>query len=44
MFTDGETAGAIYFTSPLSLPYVLDSLVPRLETAVEGDPALAPPG
>ena len=43
VFTGGELAGAIYFTSPLSLPYVLDTLVPRLETAVEGDPALAPP-
>ena len=44
VFTGGELAGAIYFTSPLSLPYVLDTLVPQLETAVEGDPALAPPG
>jgi len=44
VFTGGELAGAIYFTSPLSLPYVLDTLVPQLETAVQGDPALAPPG
>ena len=36
VFTDGVTAGAIYFTSPLSLPFVLDSLVPALETAVRG--------
>lgn len=41
-FTDEVLAGAIYFTSPLSLPYVLDQLVPRLATAVEGDPSLAP--
>jgi len=42
-FTDETLAGAIYFTSPLSLPYVLDELVPRLAAAVEGDPSLAPP-
>ncbi len=30
MFTDGVTAGAIYFTSPLSLPFVLEQLVPAL--------------
>ena len=41
-FTDGTLAGAIYFASLLSLPYVLDELVPKLETAVEGDPSLAP--
>jgi iron complex transport system substrate-binding protein len=41
-FTDDVLAGAIYFTSPLSLPYVLDELVPRLATAVEGEPSLAP--
>ena len=32
----------IYFASPLSLPYVLDELVPRLEAAVAGDPATVP--
>ena len=42
-FTDEVLAGAIYFTSPLSLPYVLENLVPKLATAVEGDPSLAPP-
>ncbi|WP_029433436.1 iron-siderophore ABC transporter substrate-binding protein [Blastococcus sp. URHD0036] len=41
-FTDEVLAGAIYFTSPLSLPYVLDELVPRLEAAVAGDPATLP--
>ena len=36
MFTDGVLAGAIYFISPLSLPYVLDRLTPQLEAAVAG--------
>ncbi len=35
-YTDGELAGAIYFTTPLSLPYVLDRLVPLLDKAVAG--------
>ncbi|SDP22172.1 iron complex transport system substrate-binding protein [Klenkia soli] len=42
VFTDGTLAGAIYFTSPLSLPYVLDQLVPALATAVAGDPSTVP--
>lgn len=37
VFTDGVTAGAIYFSSPLSLPFVLDGLVPALERALGGD-------
>lgn len=37
VYTDGITAGAIYFTSPLSLPYVLDALVPALADAVAGN-------
>jgi len=36
VYTDGVTAGAIYFTSPLSLPHVLKTLVPALATAVGG--------
>jgi iron complex transport system substrate-binding protein len=36
VFTDGTLAGAIYFISPLSLPYVLERLTPQLETAVDG--------
>lgn len=36
IFTDAELAGAIYFLTPLSQKYVLDSLVPRLEEAVAG--------
>ncbi|MBW0100610.1 iron-siderophore ABC transporter substrate-binding protein, partial [Pseudonocardia sp. KRD-184] len=42
VFTDGELAGAIYFSSPLSLPYVLDRLVPLLEQAVVGNPETVP--
>jgi iron complex transport system substrate-binding protein len=34
VFTDGTLAGAIYFTSPLSLPYVLERLTPALARAV----------
>lgn len=37
VFTDGVTAGAIYFTSVLSLPYVLDQLVPALADTLAGD-------
>ncbi|MDQ1201002.1 MULTISPECIES: iron-siderophore ABC transporter substrate-binding protein [unclassified Rhodococcus (in: high G+C Gram-positive bacteria)] len=36
VFTDAITAGAIYFTSPLSLPYLLDSLVPAFESTLAG--------
>lgn len=37
VFTDGETAGAIYFSSPLSLPFVLEGLVPALDRALSGE-------
>jgi len=37
VFTDGVTAGAIYFTSVLSLPYVIDKLVPALAATLAGD-------
>jgi len=37
VFTDGLTAGAIYFTSPLSLPFVLDQLVPALASTLAGE-------
>lgn len=37
VFTDGVTAGAIYFTSVLSLPYVLDQLVPALASTIAGE-------
>ena len=33
VYTGGELAGAIYFTSPLSLPFVVDKLVPMLADA-----------
>ncbi|MET0862973.1 MAG: ABC transporter substrate-binding protein, partial [Nakamurella sp.] len=34
IYTGGELAAAIYFTTPLSLPYVLDNLVPKLAEVV----------
>ncbi|OZC78683.1 ABC transporter substrate-binding protein [Rhodococcus sp. 06-462-5] len=39
VFTDGVTAGAIYFTSVLSLPYVIDKLTPALDEALGGSAA-----
>lgn len=33
-----DLAGALGFSSPLSLPFALDTAVPRLEAAVDGDP------
>src|SRR5690606_9096680 len=35
-YTDGVLAGAIYFTTPLSLPYVLDRLPGLLADALDG--------
>jgi iron complex transport system substrate-binding protein len=37
VFTDGITAGAIYFTSPLSLPFVLEQLVPAMASTIAGE-------
>ena len=37
VFTDGVTAGAIYFTSPLSLPFVLEQIVPAFASTLAGD-------
>ncbi|HYC81762.1 MAG TPA: ABC transporter substrate-binding protein [Solirubrobacterales bacterium] len=37
VYTDPTLAGAIYFNSPLSLPYVLDHLTPELVKAVAGE-------
>ena len=37
VYTDGTLAGALYFISPLSLPYVLERLTPLLEAAVAGE-------
>ena len=36
VYTDGTLAGALYFISPLSLPYALERLTPQLAAAVEG--------
>jgi iron complex transport system substrate-binding protein len=36
VYTDATLAGALYFISPLSLPYVLEHLTPQLEAAVDG--------
>ena len=36
VYTDATLSAAMYFVSPLSLPYVLDRLVPQLEAAVDG--------
>jgi iron complex transport system substrate-binding protein len=36
VYTDATLAGALYFISPLSLPYVLERLTPMLEAAVAG--------
>lgn len=38
----GDFAGALGFSSPLSLPYALDVAVPRLAAAADGDPATVP--
>jgi iron complex transport system substrate-binding protein len=34
-----QFAGAIGYSSPLSLPYLIDEAVPKLAAAVDGDPA-----
>jgi iron complex transport system substrate-binding protein len=34
-------AGAFSFASPLSIPYLLEQLVPQIEAAFDGDPATA---
>ncbi|MGH2381206.1 MAG: iron-siderophore ABC transporter substrate-binding protein [Candidatus Limnocylindria bacterium] len=39
---DSPLSGALSFASVLSLPYALDELVPRIEAAVDGDPATEP--
>lgn len=41
---EGEPVNnAVSFVTPLSIPLILDELVPRLATAVDGDPATATP-
>ena len=34
-----QFAGALGFSSPLSLPFLLDEAVPKLDAAVDGDPS-----
>jgi iron complex transport system substrate-binding protein len=36
VYTDATLSGAMYFVSPLSLPYVLERLVPQLDAALDG--------
>jgi iron complex transport system substrate-binding protein len=36
VYTDATLSGAMYFVSPLSLPYVLDKLLPQLDAALDG--------
>jgi iron complex transport system substrate-binding protein len=43
IFLTEMQGGAAGFSSPLSLPYLLDTLVPQLEAALDGDPATAVP-
>lgn len=38
VFIDFELGGAYSFSSPLSIPYFLDGIVPELQAAVDGDP------
>jgi iron complex transport system substrate-binding protein len=40
---DGAWAAALAHLSPLTLPYVLDAVVPALAAAADGDPATAVP-
>ncbi|MGY1838916.1 MULTISPECIES: iron-siderophore ABC transporter substrate-binding protein [unclassified Modestobacter] len=40
---DGDVAAALGFGSPLSLPYLLDEVVPALDAATDGDPATEVP-
>jgi iron complex transport system substrate-binding protein len=39
LLNGGELGGATSFISVLSIPYLMDDLVPRLAAAVDGNPA-----
>ena len=43
VFLGTEANGALVFASVLSIPYVLDDVVPALAVAVDGDPATTSP-
>ncbi|WP_354059220.1 ABC transporter substrate-binding protein [Devosia sp. 2618] len=43
ILADRMLAGAFSYSSPLSLDYLLDRLVPEIELAVDGDPATVVP-
>jgi iron complex transport system substrate-binding protein len=43
IFADIELSGAFSHSSPLSLEYVLDLMVPEIEAAADGDPATPVP-
>jgi len=43
VFPSEPLAGALSFSTPLSLPYALERLVPMLAAAVDGDPATTAP-
>jgi iron complex transport system substrate-binding protein len=40
---EDQFSGALGFSSPLSLPYLLDDAVPKLAAAADGDPATTEP-
>jgi len=40
---EDQFAGALGFSSPLSLPYLIDEAVPKLVSAVDGDPETTAP-
>jgi iron complex transport system substrate-binding protein len=35
---EDQLAGALGYSSPISLPYAIDEAVPRLAAAIDGDP------
>lgn len=43
VFIDFELGGAYSFSSPLSIPYFLDGIVPELQAAADGDPSTPVP-